>query len=586
MKVAEAELKHLDTIPSIARELDTYRKQLARNYLTDDEINDKLLHEAYDRMKEDVHVEHILILCAPGADTAVAYRTIDSIYHVAISKKGNFEELADAFTQDKGTKGKGGDVGYITVFETVYPFECAVYGTPVGKISAPFRTQFGYHIVKVLDKRAARGQVQVAQILVATPKSKGEEGIAAGRKRIDSVKMLLNRGVSFDSLVKRYSDDRYTKNEGGVMKSFSVGQMVAPFENAAFALKKPGDVSEPIQTEYGFHIIKLIEKTPVKPYDSVQSVIKKKVENDSRAQMARDIYMNKIKEQNGFKEYPANLNAMIDRMKGMVPDTGKKAGIFKADDFMGMNKPVFALSGKEYTQTDFAKYMESITRGHITGKKEQVVRDLYKMYLNSVVNDFEEHKLAETNPDFKNLMEEYKDGIMLFELMDKNVWSKASKDTTGLEAFYAQHKDKYMWEPGFKGGVYKFKDEATAKEGMKVLEKKKATDEDLMKAVNKNNNDAVSVQHGHYEFSRFKDVPQAELQSGKVTQPVKTADGMYTVVKVDEVYSQPTQKSLDEARGYVVAEYQDYLEKQWNDQMRKKYPVKVNEQVFQSMVKK
>lgn len=585
MKVAEADKQKLDTIPSIDHELDSYRKQLAKNYLTDEQVTNKLIREAYDRMKEDVHAAHILISCPPGSDTVIAYRKIDSIYKVIESKKADFETMASEFSDDKGSKANGGDIGYFSALQTVYPFENAAYTTPVGKVSAPFRTQFGYHIVKVLDRRPDRGQVKVAQILIATPKSKGEEGVAIGKRRADSVEMLLRQGARFSTLVMKYSDDQYSLADSGVMKPFGSGKMVANFEAAAFALKKPGDISEPVKTDYGYHIIKLIEKYPLQPYDSIASQLKHKVENDSRAQTAREHFFNKIKEKNGFKEYPENIREVSEKLVA-IPDTGAEAKMIKIDKFNYMTKPVFTLAGKNYLQNDFVKYMDNLVHGRINGPKSAVVHDAYKLYVDNVVNDFEEHKLVEENPEFKSLMEEYRDGIMLFELMDRNVWSKASHDTVGLKAFYEQHKNKYMWEPGFEGSVYKFKNKQSMDTGLVLIKAGKYTDEQIAKELNTSASpDRVSIQRGRYEFSRFKDATLPELQSNKI-KIINHGNGSYTVISAKEVYAAPAPKTLDEARGYVVAEYQDYLEKQWNEKMRHEYPMKINEKVFKSMVKK
>jgi len=585
MKVSEADKEKLDTVATINHELDNYRKQLAKNYLTDEQVTNKIIHEAYDRMKENVHVEHILITCTPGSDTVAAYHKIDSIYHLIENNKADFETLAKQFSDDKGSKDNGGDVGYFTALQTVYPFENMAFNTPVGKVSAPFRTQFGYHIIKVLDKRADRGQVKVAQILIGVAKSKGEEGIAAGLKRADSVETMLKSGVPFADLVKKYSDDKYTVNDDGVMKPFGVGHMVPEFESAAFALKNPGDISEPIKTAYGFHIIKLISKIPLAPYDTLYPSLKHKVENDSRAQTARDHFFNKIKEKNGFKEYSDNVAEVSNKLIA-IPDTGKSAKSFKADNYKNMLKPVFTLAGKNYLQADFVRFAETLTHGKLNGPRIAVVHDAYNMYVNSVVNDFEEHKLVEENPEFKNLMEEYRDGIMLFELMDRNVWSKAAKDSAGLKAFYEKQSSKYTWEPGFEGAVYKFKNKAAFDTGMILLKAGNMTDEQIAKAINTQSNpDRVSVQRGRYEFSHFKDATQAELQTDKM-KVITSTTGIYTVVVAKTIFTTNTTKTLDEARGYVVAEYQDYLEKQWNEKMRREYPVKVNEKVFQSMVGK
>lgn len=589
MKVREAELQHMDTIASISTELGSYRRQLSKNYLTDKEARGRLTEEAYNRMKQEVHVAHILISCSPSAtpeDTARAYAKIDSIYRAVTSGKASFAGLAKEYSDDKGTRETGGDMGYISALQTLYPFENAAYQTKTGSITKPFRTQFGYHILKVLDTRAGRGEVQVAQILLATPKAKGEEGIAEARAKAVIVERELKNGVSFDTLVTRYSDDKFSKNEGGVLAPFGVGRMTPAYEDAAFALKKQGDISAPIQTDYGFHILKLVSKTPLKPYDTIKESLQRRVDDDSRAQMAHDVFFDRVKKENGFREYPANLEPLIARITAL-PDTGKDANMFRAQDFRSMTKPVFEIGKHQYLQSDYMNFAESLTRGRINGPKNAVMRDIYKVYVERTVNDFEENRLAETNPDFKNLMEEYRSGIMLFELTDRNVWSKASKDSTGLTAFYANNKSKYTWEPGFTGMVYKFKDEASMKANLPIMKANSSMkDEELYKQMNTEEHpDAVNMQRGHYEYSKFTDVPRSSLIKGQFSTPLKNADGTYTVVKVDEMYAAPTVKTLDESRGYAVADYQDFLEKQWNKELRIKYPVKVEEKVFKSMVK-
>jgi peptidyl-prolyl cis-trans isomerase SurA len=590
MKVREAELQRLDTMENIQYELNNYRKQLAKNYLTDEAVTNQLIRDAYNRMKEEVRVAHILIavpMMAGGPDTVAAYKKADSIYNALTKNKADFAALAGQFSEDKGTKETGGEIGYISALQAIFPFENAAYNTPVGKVSAPFRTQFGYHIVKVLDRRPAKGELKVAQILVTAPKSKGDEGLAEARKRVEQIQNELKNGASFESLVTKYSEDKFSKDQNGVLPVFGVGRMTPAFENAAFALKKPGDVSAAVQTDYGFHIIKLVERYPLKPYDSLYTQLKRKVENDSRAGMARESFFSKIKHQNGFKENPANYDVLFKRIAA-IPDTGKDANTFVASDYKSMNAPLFSLAGKDYRQNDFMQFAEKITRGRLMGARNATMRDLYNMYVQNVVNDFEEHRLVEEHPDFKNLMTEYRDGIMLFELMDRNVWGKASKDTVGLKAFYETRKDKYKWEPGFTGAVYRFKDEKSMKEGMKLITAKSVKEEDVIKKLNTDSNpDVVTVQRGHFEFSKFTDASRTELAKAKpTTEPKKNEDGSYTVVRVNEVFNEPTTKSLEDAKGYVVAEYQDYLEQQWNQQMRQKYPIKVNEDVLNAMIQK
>ncbi len=584
MKVAEADKEKLDTLPNIQRELDNYRKTLAKNYLTDEQVTNKLVKEAYERMKQDVRVEHILIQCAPGSDTVAAYHKIDSIYQQVTTKKVDFEMMAKAFSEDRTSKDNGGDVGYFSALQIVYPFESAAYNTPVGKISKPFKTQFGYHIIKVLDKRNDIGQVKVAQIMLNVPKSRGDAAIEEARKKVDTIENLLKQGTPFHELVKKYSEDQYSLKDSGVLKPFGVGRMTPPFEKAAFALKKVGDVSEPVKTDYGYHVIKLLAKMPLEPYDSIFAQLKHKVENDSRAQSARDIFFNKIKDKNGFKEFPANIKEISDLL-ALIPDTGKNAKIVKAEDYKDKIKTVFTLGGKNYLQSDFAKFFETLTHGRVNGPRIPVIHDAYGLYVNNVVNDFEEHKLVEENPEFKNLMEEYRDGIMLFELMDRHVWGKASHDSEGLKTYYEAHKNKYLWEPGFEGSIYKFKNKAMYDTGMMMLAEKVNSDEQIVKRLNTQSNpDGVSIQRGRYEFSKFKDATQSELtQKDTKIIPATIPNGPSTVIVARKIYNTKDIKTLDEARGYVVAEYQDYLEKAWNEKMKNDYPMTINEKVFSDL---
>lgn len=587
MKVSEAERLKIDTVPSIAAELDNYRHQLAKNYLADKEVTNRLVDEAYKRMKEEVHVKHILVSCLPSAlpkDTAIAYAKIDSIYKAIISGKADFSKMATEFSDDRGTRELGGDIGYMTGLQTVYSFENAVYNTPVGKVSKPFRTQFGYHIVKILDRRPTRGEVEVQHILLATPKSKGELEVDRARIKADSVELLIKQGVPFDTLVHRYSEDKLSIANNGKLPAFGAGRMVPAFENAAFALKNIGDVSAPVKTDYGYHIIKLLKKIPLQSFEEIQPSLKRKIDNDSRSQVAQTEFMNKIKKAHNFKENPDALLGVIEKVKAL-PDTGAEANILHAAEYKFMTQPLFELDGHKYLQNDFLSYAENLTHGRLNGPKEAVTRDIYKMYVDKVVTDFEEYSLAERNQDFKNLLDEYRDGIMIFELMDRNVWSKATKDSVGLKAFYQSHLNHYQWDPGFTGSVYRFKDEATAKKGVAILKQGKKV-EDLNKALNIDQvPDAFSVQKGHFEFDRFKEVAASDIVAGKPSNATKNSDGTYTVVLADKIFNQPSQKTLDEARGYVSAEYQDTLEKDWSAKLRAKYPLKVDEKVFQSMLK-
>lgn len=580
MKVKEAEHMKLDTTAAVISELNNYKGQLARTYLSDKEVTKNLVKQAYDRSKEEIKVAHILIAVRPNEDTATAYQKIDSIYKAITVNKASFAELAKQYSDDKGSGAKGGDIGYISALQVVYPFENAAYATAAGQVSKPFRTQFGFHIVKVEDKRKSNGQVEVAQIMVSISKAKGEEGLAIARKKMSDIQAELKSGTSFEDLAKKYSDDKFSKDKGGLMEPFGVGKLMPTFEATAFALKKPGDISDPVQTEYGLHLIKLVKKMPVPEFDAVKDNLTRRVENDSRASVAKEAYQEKIKKQYGFKEYPENLAKLIPTLPGETD----KDKTFKAETYKTYTAEVFELGGKKYTQYDFMSYIADLTRGNLVGNRETAMHDLMKMYQTTTLNDLQQAELEKNNPEFKNLITEYRDGILLFDLMDKNVWSKASKDSVGLTSFYTEHKDKYKWQPGFDGTVYQSVSDVDLNKLKEALNSGADANEALGKINTAENPSGINQQSGRYEFGRFP-IDKSDFKEGKAGTIYKNEDGSFSMAFVSKMYNQPELKTLEEARGFAVADYQDYLEKQWNQDLKQKYPLKVEQKTLSSIVK-
>lgn len=581
MKVAEAEKMKLDTLQTIQGELGGYKKQLSKTYLTDKEVTDRLVKEAYDRMKKDIRVSHILVTVNRSTDdTLTAYRRADSIYQ-SLTKGNDFAMVARSVSEDKPSALNGGDIGYITALQLPYAFESAAYSTPIGQYSKPIRTVFGYHIIKKTEERAARGDIQVAQVLVNVQKSGGKEAEVAAKAKIDSILLALKAGQKFETMVAKYSEDKFSKNSDGVLATFGVGTMVPEFEDAAFALKNPGDLSNPVRTEFGYHIIKLVKKTPIRPYDSIKTEITKRVEKDGRIETARVLFTNKIKAKVNYKEFPDALTELLNA----IPDSTVRNGSFKGDNYEHLQKPLFQMTGVTFNQSDFAHYIETYTKGKIYGQKENTLRSLFKNYSEKVLMDYQENRLIDENEEYRNLITEYSDGIMLFELTDRMVWSKASTDTTGLNKFYESNKSKYVWQPSVTADIYKAIDETYAKKVVKELNNPaNKTVEEVVKSANGDGaQNKVFYESGKFEKTKFP--ANTKLEAGKYAPYYKNEDGTYSIVKVKEVFNNTTQKTLSEARGYVISEYQEYLEKEWIKSLEASYPVKVNESTLKSMIK-
>ena len=587
LKVKEAEAMHLDTISSLKNELEGYRKQLAKSYLTDREISDKLIEEAYNRSRSDVNASHILVRLdenANPADTLAAFKKIMALKK-RLDKGESFEKVAKENSEDPSAKTNEGNIGWFTVFGTIYPFETVAYTLKLGEVSGPVRTEFGYHLVKLNSTRAARGQIHTAHILVRFPENASTADKDAAKKKIDSIYNLINaHKLSFDDAVKEFSDDKASRAKGGELQWFGSGspiRMVPEFEDAAFTLQKDGDISKPVQSQFGWHIIKRIEKRDIPTFAEAKNDMKKKVERDSRSQVAKNKLIERIKKEGGFNE---NLAAKAE-LNGKIDSTLSK-GAWKSDSLLKATatKTLFTLAGKNYTQAEFLDYVEKVAKRRTDKNKDALVTEYYEGFVNQKALDYEESTLESKKPDFRNLMKEYRDGILLFELMDRQVWTKSVKDTTGLEEYRQKNASKYMWGNRADVVIYNVNDAKLAEQAAKLA--KKGTDAIAIKTkLNKDGAKArISTIEGKYEKGQYDVVDKIKWEPG-VTAIEKLNDSSYRFVVVKSIVG-PEPKSLKEAKGYITSDYQEYLEKTWLEGLRKKYPVVVDEAVLRSLIKK
>jgi peptidyl-prolyl cis-trans isomerase SurA len=585
LKVKEAEKEMMDTSATFVTELSGYRKQLAQPYLTDKEVSENLLREAYDRLKKDVHASHILIQVKQDAlpkDTLLAYNRSLKIRDM-IMKGADFSKVARDSSEDPSAKDNGGDLGYFTGMQMVYPFETAAFNLKDGQVSNPVRTRFGYHIIKKLDDRPAQGEIHVAHIMIKIPKDANDSAITSGKKLIDQAYADLKAGILWDSVVSKYSDDKASVKRGGELSWFGTGRMVPEFEKTAFGLSKDGDYSAPIKTGYGWHIIKRLEKRSVPSFDEKKGELKQAIARDSRNEMSKLSMVNKIKAQYKFTETLKNKTDFINSL-----DTNVVNGEWDLNKAEKFNAPIFSLTDSTkkatvYTQQDFAKYV-STHQSKRPGINPVVIgNQLYDSWVNESLIAFEEGRLDTKYADFRNLMKEYRDGILLFDLTDKKVWSKAVKDTLGLQGYYDKNKNSYMWGARVDATIYTMADLATATSFRKQMKKGKKSSTDIINELNKVNSSNVTMRSG--KFSKGENGFVDKVSWVKGLSENLAEDGKIIIVSINEVLpAQP--KLLDEAKGLITADYQNYLEKSWIDELRGKYPVKVNEEVLKTIWKK
>ncbi len=575
LKVEEAKKQGIDTTASFVNELSGYRSQLTKPYLTDAKVDEALLREAYDRSKEDVDVSHILIRIpqnATPADTLKAWNEINAI--AKRLQKEDFTKVAKDVSQDQSVTENGGHIGWISAFRTVYPFETTAYNTPVGTISKPVRTNFGYHIVKVLGRRNTLGEVLVSHIMIFT--SKGDEAAnAAAKVKIDSLYQRLLAGDDFATLAKNYSHDKSSSVKNGELPWFGSGRMVPEFETAAFALKNVGEVSKPVQSAYGWHIIKLIDRKGLAPYDELKSELERKVKRDERANRGQEAFVAKLRSDYSYKLNTANIQDFYK----LIKDRTLGDSTFIADAAK-LNKPLFSFAGKEFSQEDFAKYLKKNTFSEKSIPSE-VIDEKLNAFVDAELLNYEDSQLEKKYPDFRFLMQEYHDGILLFEVSNKEVWDKASKDTEGLAKYFNTHKTDYNWEkPHFKGRVISCKDKATFKAAKLIVQK--SNNDSIDKYLRVRLNDSiqyVKVDKGLFVQGENKVVDNQVFKTKEKLVPATD----YPYVFVAGKLLKKTPEDYTDVRGLVTADYQEFLEQEWIKALRAKYPVVVDQAVLKTV---
>ncbi|MBH8559707.1 peptidylprolyl isomerase [Hymenobacter negativus] len=460
LKVLEAEQKGLDTTQAFKRELEGYRQQLAQPYLTEKSVTDQLVREAYDRMGQEVNASHILVRVSPDAtpqDTLIAYQKIVKLREQALSG-ADFGQLARANSEDPSARENGGKLGYFTAMQMVYPFESAAYKTPVGQVSQPIRTRFGYHIIKVNDKRTAQGEIKVAHLMIRMNANAAKNDSLTAKKKIDELYSRLKKGENWDKLVAQFSEDAGSAANGGELPPFGTGRMIPSFEDAAFKLQKPGDIAPPVQTPYGWHIIKLIERQPLAKFADMEPSLKSKVAKDSRSELNKAAFLKRVRQEDQFSEIAAaktyafskaDTALVAGRFKYTAPAATMKAAKGASND----NSTLFTIKGKPYLVKDFLAYAQQNQRPRTGAQPAFAMQQLYDQYVEQSLTDFEKNSLDTKYEDYRMLVKEYRDGILLFQLMDEKVWSKAIEDTVGLKKYFADNQAKYQWDQRVQGTV-------------------------------------------------------------------------------------------------------------------------------------
>jgi peptidyl-prolyl cis-trans isomerase SurA len=589
LKVKEAEELGMDTLSSFRKELEGYRKQLAQPYFVDNSVSEKLLKEAYERKLWDIRASHILFRVEKDAtpeDTLKAYKKALVTYE-RLMAGDDFGKVAAEVSEDPSArdteasqyrparKGNLGDLGYFTVFDMVYPFETGAYTTPLGTVSKPVRTDYGYHLIKVTDMQPALGQVQVEHIFVALPPNANAQDSLQKKMKIDAAYEKILAGVSFEDVVKEFSEDKGSAGNGGKLPWFGSNRMVPEFIIATRNLKDSGSVSTPFTSPFGYHIIKLIGHKPVGTFEEEEVALKGRLEKDARNKLSEEAVINRIKQENGFKEYPKAKDAVFATL-----DSSLTKGEWTASKAVGLDKTVFSLGNVKYTQQDLAQYIALKQNKRITDIPA-FFNETYKSFIVDKCLAYKDSKLEEDYPEFRMLVQEYHDGILLFDLTDKNVWSKAVKDTAGLAAYYEANPGKYMWDKRFHASVVTIlKPSAVNTDEVRNMFSTGKTPEEILNYYNNDTTLNILIETSKFSSGDSPVIDKVKWKTG-LSPMVDSPSGPSFVYGYEVLEPEP--KALQEARGLVTADYQAYLEEQWIKELRSKYNVIIYNEVLSTL---
>ncbi len=585
LKINKAYKLGLQDGTSYQNELKSYRTQLSKNYTSDSKVTKELIDEGYKRSLKEIKAAHILLMVDENAtpeDTLKVYNQIFDLRKRAYAGE-DFGKLATEYSQDPSAKENKGDLGYFSAFRMVYPFETAAYKTTKGSISNPVRTRFGYHLIKVEDIRDNRGEVAVAHIMILNPEAAadGKVDVDKPKNTIQDIYKKLLQGEKFEDLAKQFSEDKSSSSKGGVLNRFGSGQLSSEeFETVAFSLTKENPISEPFKSQFGWHIVKFLDKYPVKTIEEMQPDLESKVSKDDRSRLIVASMTEKLRKKYTIKrddKYFAVVSKLITKDfyegKWEVPANVKD---FNANLFT-INK-VKSISGNS-----FLTYVKAQQKSPNTLKPiAKLIDKLYQSYVDQELAQYYDDNLENEFPEFSAVMDEYRDGLLLFDLMEKEIWTKSKTDTLGLKSFYDKNLKNYNWKNRLDVTILSSTKLDVIKKAEKLLKQDKTADFIKEKLNLKDGVVNVMSKVGIFEEGSEVLPKNLKFETG-ISEIIKDGE-YYFVTKVNKTIPAGS-KTLEECKGKIINDYQQYLEENWVKDLKNEFKVEVNQSVFEKVKK-
>jgi peptidyl-prolyl cis-trans isomerase SurA len=582
LKVADAVKEGYDTTAAFRNELNGYRNQLAQSYLTDTQVKEKLLQKAYQRSLTEINAWHILIALPQEAspeDTLKAWQKASDIRE-RIIKGESFEEVARGASDDQSVKINGGNIGYFSAFQMIMPFEDAAYSLRKGAISMPVRTPYGYHIIKVVDKRPSKGRVKVAHIMKAAPPGTGEKEAKQAEEEINSIYKKLVDGASFSELAKNYSDHKESAVKGGELNWFGSGEIISDFSEAAFSIPDTGKFTKPIRTIYGWHIIKLLDKKAPGTFEETRSFLESKINQSYLNSISKKSLVEKLK-----KEYKFNINQIAYTWFVENTDTLIIQGLKKYDRTDMPSGYIYSFKDQHTTTNEFADYIEKRGSMIVTNDSSVFINRSIETSSSDQIISYENSILEKKYHEFRYLMNEFHDGILLFEISGKKIWNKVSEDSLGLLKYYEDNKNNYLSRKGIEAKIYVLKVSGGEKQlssAYNKFEKKPDRDNRLLENFNKKNDTLLTIKESTWFRGDDNEIDKLQWVTGSQSF---NRNGFPSIIVINKII-EPAPLKQGEVKGELITGYQDFLESEWIGQLKEKYDVKVDSLILDEVKKK
>ncbi|MCU0454743.1 MAG: peptidylprolyl isomerase [Bacteroidales bacterium] len=581
LKVADAKSEGIDTTRTFRNELNGYRTQLAQNYLTDPDTREKVLKQTYQRYLTEVNAWHVLISCPEGAepkDTLAAWQKAAGIRE-RITGGESFEDVARASSDDPSVKVNGGNLGYFTVFQMITPFEDAAYTLRKGAVSEPVRTPYGYHIIKVTDRRPSRGKILPAHIMKISPPGTGEKEAKAAEDTIRAIYRKLLDGASFSELAGKYSDHRESASRGGKLDWLGTGELITELSEAAFSIRDTGGYSEPVRTPYAWHIIKLLGRKEPGTFEETRSLLESRINQSYLNSLSKKSFIEKLKKEYGFRINQAAYMWFVENT-----DTIIIQGKGKYNRSLLPPGNIYTFANQRLANSEFASYIERRGSRIVTSDPEYFIKQSIETRLADQIIKYEDSVLEKKYPDFGYLMTEFHDGILLFEISGKKLWNRVQEDSTALMAYYDAHRNEFLTTRAIDAKIYTLRSKKGDRKLGRTYRKYSRLpecDSMMLNKFNRNGDTLLVIREGRFEQGQDEQIDAMEWSPGLKSVQVSSYHSLVNIIKVYE----PEPRPFSEVQGEMMTAYQEYLEKEWIKQLKEKYTVKIDDLVLEEIKK-